>query len=298
MKRKHIRYLTRKQVKKVAKLLALTMLLPQLPVTGYAAEDIEVVESETEQLQEAESETIIIEEVGKVITDPVDLTEDSDVYDVVYDDDVGKDTEPDVLYEDEYGNISETEYEASVIYEEADAVAETEVIYVDDPEMIPIGTGSTVIVETADEEESIFTKGTAASSYEASDYEVDLLAKLIHHEAGNQPRAGKVAVGEVVMNRVNSDLFTQNNITDIIYAPGQFSYNEELANMHPTTEEYEIAEGIIDGTERIFNDESVLFFKNPTITSSGNYNSDDIVDWGKYEWYCFIGGHAFYSVPT
>lgn len=204
---------------------------------------------------------------------------------------------PDVIYEDEDGRIFETEEEigTGIFYE-----GETETILADDPERIPIGQGLAIVTTEEEYIDSFFSeKSREPPPYKASEYEVTLLAKLIHHEAGNQPRAGKVAVGEVVMNRIYSSKFRQTTITDIVYAPGQFAGNEEIWRMRPSNEEYEIAQGVIDGTERIFNDPNVCFFKNPTITSSGAYDADDVVDWGKYEWCGWIGGHAFYRlVPT
>lgn len=52
--------------------------------------------------------------------------------------------------------------------------------------------------------------------------EVKLLAALIYCEAGNQPYNGKVAVGSVVMNRMNSKRFP-NTLEGVIYQRGQFT---------------------------------------------------------------------------
>ena len=49
-----------------------------------------------------------------------------------------------------------------------------------------------------------------------------LLAALIQCEAANQPYEGQVAVGAVVMNRVNSAAYP-NTIAGVIYASGQFT---------------------------------------------------------------------------
>ena len=49
-----------------------------------------------------------------------------------------------------------------------------------------------------------------------------LLAALIYMESGNQPYEGQVAVGAVVMNRVNSPAYP-NTIAGVIYASGQFT---------------------------------------------------------------------------
>src|SRR3954464_8949261 len=42
------------------------------------------------------------------------------------------------------------------------------------------------------------------TSQAAPDAELTCLAKVVVHEAGNQPRAGQLAVAQVVMNRVRS----------------------------------------------------------------------------------------------
>jgi peptidoglycan hydrolase CwlO-like protein len=64
---------------------------------------------------------------------------------------------------------------------------------------------------------------TAASTpvvYDASD--LAMLAAIIECEAGNQSYEGKLAVGSVVVNRVNSPNFA-NTISGVIYASGQFT---------------------------------------------------------------------------
>ncbi len=46
--------------------------------------------------------------------------------------------------------------------------------------------------------------------------EIFWLARIIHAEAGNQPIAGRIGVGNVVMNRVASDLYP-NTIFDVVF---------------------------------------------------------------------------------
>ena len=62
----------------------------------------------------------------------------------------------------------------------------------------------------------------AAQAAQTAAEEKELLAALIFCEAGNQPYEGQVAVGAVVMNRVNSGQFPD-TITDVIYQSGQFT---------------------------------------------------------------------------
>ena len=47
------------------------------------------------------------------------------------------------------------------------------------------------------------------------------LSRVIYSEAGHQSMAGRIGVGNVVLNRVESDRFP-NNIHDVIFDPGQF----------------------------------------------------------------------------
>ncbi|GEA14683.1 MAG: N-acetylmuramoyl-L-alanine amidase [Moorella sp. (in: firmicutes)] len=51
--------------------------------------------------------------------------------------------------------------------------------------------------------------------------ELNLLARLIAAEAGNEPYEGQVAVGAVVLNRVRSPLFPT-SISGVIYEPWAF----------------------------------------------------------------------------
>lgn len=96
--------------------------------------------------------------------------------------------------------------EAETVYTEAETTAwtETETVYTE--------------AETAASTEA----ETAAASASVSTDDTTLLAALIYCEAGNQSYDGMVAVGAVVMNRVNSSSFP-NTISEVIYQSGQFS---------------------------------------------------------------------------
>ena len=52
--------------------------------------------------------------------------------------------------------------------------------------------------------------------------ELECLAKVVLYEAGSEPRAGQLAVAQVVMNRVRSPRFP-NSICGVVYQRGQFS---------------------------------------------------------------------------
>ena len=62
----------------------------------------------------------------------------------------------------------------------------------------------------------------AAQTAAISAAELKLLANIIYCEAGSESYVGKVAVGNVIMNRVKS-ASQPNTITEVVYAKGQFS---------------------------------------------------------------------------
>lgn len=60
-----------------------------------------------------------------------------------------------------------------------------------------------------------------STGYMPTSSEIDLLERLVECEAGAEPFEGKVAVINVIQNRIRSKEFP-NNITDIIYQKNQF----------------------------------------------------------------------------
>ena len=131
---------------------------------------------------------------------------------------------------------------------------------------------------------TLYTGSVKSLNIPCTDDNVNLLAQLIHHEAGNQCRDGKIAVGEVVMNRIRSTEFP-NNIYDVIYQPGQFAKSDEIESQKPSEDEIQIANDLIAEKIAVFGNAGVLFFRN---------SGGDKSDWGTYKWYCEIQNHEFY----
>lgn len=101
---------------------------------------------------------------------------------------------------------------------------------------------------------------------EVNDDELYLLAKIIFAEAGNQPYEGMVAVGNVVLNRVESSNFP-NTIKRVIYQKGQFSpVSNGSINKKPSSKAIEAAREVLKGTQVV--DSGVMFFYNPDISTS------------------------------
>jgi spore germination cell wall hydrolase CwlJ-like protein len=82
--------------------------------------------------------------------------------------------------------------------------------------------------------------------------EVECLAKNIYFEAGSEPRAGKIAVAEVTMNRVRSNQFPK-TVCGVVYQRQgktcQFSWvcqgKQNIRSNRTWNESYKIAENIL-----------------------------------------------------
>lgn len=113
--------------------------------------------------------------------------------------------------------------------------------------------------------------------------DLKLLAKIINAEAGNQPYKGKVAVGNVIMNRVDHPKFPD-TIKDVVYQKGQFSpVSNGSIHKEPNKESIQAAKEVLNGHRVV--DDNVLYFYNPDISTSGWIFTREVVN--------RIGDHAF-----
>lgn len=123
--------------------------------------------------------------------------------------------------------------------------------------------------------------------------DVDLLARLISHEANNQSMEGKMAVAEVVMNRVASDQFPD-DIESVIFQHNgdnyQFLPRTSLDfETQPSMECYIVAINAIYDPK---GSDGSTFFINP---KTANKKS---LEWftNKLEYVKTIGDHDFYKL--
>lgn len=96
---------------------------------------------------------------------------------------------------------------------------------------------------------------------EISEEDLMLLAKIIDAESGWEPYEGQVAVGSVIINRVNHESFP-NTLRDVIYAPGQFGpvRTGKIDQIEPDEDALRAAEQVLKGEELL---EDALYFYNP-----------------------------------
>jgi N-acetylmuramoyl-L-alanine amidase len=110
-----------------------------------------------------------------------------------------------------------------------------------------------------------------------------VLAHIINAEAKDQPYEGKIAVGNVIMNRVDSPKFPD-TIKEVVYQKGQFQpVSNGAINKKPSDESIRAAKEVLEGRREV--NENVLFFYNPEISTSSWIFTREVVT--------KIGEHAF-----
>ena len=108
------------------------------------------------------------------------------------------------------------------------------------------------------------------------------LSRIIYSESGNQIIEGKIAVGNVVMNRINSPLFPD-NIYDVLNQKNQFSPASSLSKRIPNSESILAAKLVMDGAQVV---PTALYF-----------NTVGLYSWAAKTrpYVTTIGAHAFYA---
>lgn len=101
------------------------------------------------------------------------------------------------------------------------------------------------------------------SSYSSSD--LYLLAKCIYAEARGEPYIGQVAVGAVVLNRVESSSFP-NTIAGVIYQPYAFTaVSDGQINLEPNDTAYKAARDALNGWDPT---NGCIYYYNPSTATS------------------------------
>lgn len=122
----------------------------------------------------------------------------------------------------------------------------------------------------------IFCALVLASAFCFTEADVDLLARLIEAEAGGEEYEGKLAVGTVVMNRLEAGRWGD-SISKVIKAEGQFAQPKKRAS----EDSIRAAKAVLDGERNL--PSFGLFFQKAKVKRFYG------------EWYCKIGCHNFYG---
>ncbi|QTM00010.1 cell wall hydrolase [Iocasia frigidifontis] len=116
-----------------------------------------------------------------------------------------------------------------------------------------------------DETYQALPKGSLESRMDVSREEIILLARIINGEARGESFRGKVAVGAVIINRVESDSFP-NSIREVILQRNQFScLLDGQANFYPQKSSIDAARAALLGYDPTYGS---LFFYNPKVATN------------------------------
>lgn len=93
-------------------------------------------------------------------------------------------------------------------------------------------------------------------------YNVDLMARVIQGEAATEPYLGKVAIGAVIMNRLDSPLFPK-TIPGVIFEPDAFESvsNGLIWRVAPTRDSYMASQDALSGWDPTG---GALYYFNPS----------------------------------
>lgn len=124
--------------------------------------------------------------------------------------------------------------------------------------------------------------GEEEEKIEISKDEKQLLARLVHAEAEGEPFAGKVAVAEVVLNRVEHEQFPD-TVKDVIYEKNAFEPVQNQSIQEPADQE--AVKAVDEALEKDNKADEALYFYNPETAESDWIRDRKIIE--------KIGNHAF-----
>ena len=126
------------------------------------------------------------------------------------------------------------------------------------------------------------------NSFELNDNEYTVLLKIVEAEAGSEDLTGKMLVANVIMNRVNSDLFP-NTVTEVVYQKhkgrAQFSPTEDgrINSVTVSSETVEAVRRVMNGED---SSNGALYFRS-VYSNSGWFDSalTRVVEHGNHIFY-------------
>lgn len=109
-----------------------------------------------------------------------------------------------------------------------------------------------------------------------------LLAQIINAEAKGESYNGKVAVGNVIMNRVKHPDFPD-TIKDVVYQRGQFSpVTDGSINNKPSDEAIQAAKDVMNG-KRVVGSQALYFYNPDTSTNDWIFSRPTLMEIGNHK---------------
>lgn len=197
-----------------------------------------------------------------------------------------------IYFEDEVGYVSKDYIEAEFVIKQAISIEEEqeqirreeEARKAAEAERIRREQEAAAALERA-AKESQFVQTVQTDAYDLTESDAYLLACLVTAEAGYEPYEGKLAVANVVLNRLRGGYYG-NSISDVVYARGQFSVvpSGKLAKVitnGPNEESIRATQAALSGTNNVPN--------------YGFFCSLRVANYGRYNNYSIIGNQVFYN---
>lgn len=120
----------------------------------------------------------------------------------------------------------------------------------------------------------------ALKKYTLNINEMDILAKVIYSEARGEPYKGQVAVGAVVMNRIQSSQFPD-TIQGVVFQKGAFTaVSDGQYYLTPNETAYKAALDAVRGWDPSYN--SIYYFNPDTATSAWIWSRPQNIKIGKH----------------
>lgn len=125
---------------------------------------------------------------------------------------------------------------------------------------------------------------TSRTPVTVSDDEIYLIATVVSSEALYESYEGKLAVANVVVNRLVSGIWG-NTVYDVVYAPGQFSgANSDRLKKYAKLMNEDCKKAAVEALAGVNNIDDYMYFRTK---SSATYSS--------YSKYYILGNHCFYQ---
>lgn len=117
---------------------------------------------------------------------------------------------------------------------------------------------------------------------------LECMAKIVHHEAGNQPREGQIAVAQTLMNRTRSGKFG-GTVCEVANQPGQFFDTSSYRPSHDSdswASAVDVARAVLSGEENDAVAPGAMYFRASSQRANSFFRTRQRIG--------AIGGHIFY----
>ena len=121
---------------------------------------------------------------------------------------------------------------------------------------------------------------SSSSSSSSNSSDINLLSRIIYSESRGEPYAGQVAVGAVVLNRVQSSSFPT-SIAGVIYQSGAFdAVSDGQINLTPNSTAKKAAQDALNGWDPSYG--AIYYFNPSTATNKWIWSRPMTVTIGKH----------------